>query len=61
LGGIEATRLIRQFSPDLPIIALTAYVSIKNEQEALQSGCNEFLPKPLDNGILIQMINRLLG
>ena len=46
LGGIDATRIIRELVPDVPIIALTAYAYEHDKQAALEAGCNDFLTKP---------------
>ena len=47
LGGIDATRIIRELVPDVPIIALTAYAYEHDKQAALEAGCNDFLTKPV--------------
>ncbi|MBC7731661.1 MAG: PAS domain S-box protein [Bacteriovorax sp.] len=50
MGGHEASReLRRDFSADdLPIIALTAAALVSERQEAMASGMNAFLTKPID-------------
>lgn len=49
LSGIEATIHIRKTlsAESLPIIALTANVSLEDREACLQSGMNDFLTKPL--------------
>ncbi len=61
MGGLEATRQIRSFLPALPIIALTAYVSPADENEAYAAGCNEFLSKPVNKPKLLGLLERILG
>jgi len=61
MGGIEATRKIKEFLPEMPVIALTAYVSTSDEYEALLNGCDEFIPKPVNRENLIELINKTLG
>jgi CheY-like chemotaxis protein len=61
LGGLEATRLIKSSFPDLPVIALTAFVSPSDEYEAKLSGCDDFLSKPVNAEKLLNMINKRLG
>lgn len=46
MDGYETTRQIRQFNPDLLIIAQTAYSSPAERDTALQAGCNDFITKP---------------
>lgn len=60
MGGIEATRQIKNFLPDLPVIALTAFVSSEDEQEAFLSGCEEYIKKPIDRIHLLASVGDLL-
>jgi len=50
MGGHEAARLLRHRydQRSLPIIALTAAALVSEREEAMASGMNEFLTKPLD-------------
>lgn len=61
MGGIEATREIKSFLPDLPVIALTAYVSNQDEYEALISGCDDYIPKPVNRVKLLELIRKIIG
>ena len=47
MNGLEATKRIREFRTDLPVIALTAYAQTGDEQRILAAGCDEYLPKPI--------------
>jgi two-component system, NtrC family, response regulator HydG len=47
-GGIEALELIREISPGIPIIIMTAYASVNTAVKALKSGAYDYLTKPLD-------------
>lgn len=48
MDGLEATRQIRRFAPNLPwIIALTASVGSGDRDAARAAGMNDFLSKPL--------------
>ena len=59
-GGHDATRALRRrFSAaDLPIIALTAAALTSEREEALRSGMNDFLTKPLDAQRLQEVVGR---
>jgi PAS domain S-box-containing protein len=63
MSGHEATRVLRQRHPagDLPIIALTAAALVSERDEALASGMNDFLTKPIDAPKLRQTLIRLIG
>ena len=55
MNGFEATVKIRQLS-DVPVIALSAYTSIEDKEEAINSGCNEFIEKPFRRKLLLEKI-----
>ena len=48
VGGIEALKRIKELSPGIPIIIMTAYASVSTAVEALKSGAYDYLTKPLD-------------
>ncbi len=60
LDGYEATKLIKQFRPNLPIIAITAYGLTGDEHRAISSGCDDYLAKPIQSSILLEKINHWL-
>ncbi|MGC9375544.1 MAG: transporter substrate-binding domain-containing protein [Bacteroidales bacterium] len=60
LNGIEAIKLIKQLNPDIPIIAQTAYAMQEDKELILQSGCNNYLSKPIKTNELIDMLNQYL-
>jgi PAS domain S-box-containing protein len=53
MDGYEATRQIREFLPEMPIIALTAYSTEVDKNKAISAGCNDFISKPIKKDILI--------
>lgn len=63
LSGAEATKLIREATDAsmLPIIALSAYDALSIRNEAIASGCDEYLTKPVDFIKLEDTIQRLLA
>ena len=46
ISGIEATKLIRKFDTETPIIALTAIALDDNLDEFFSNGFNDIIPKP---------------
>ncbi|WP_448789397.1 ATP-binding protein [Bacteroides graminisolvens] len=60
MDGLDATRIIRELSPDIPIIALSAYAYKQDTEEALAAGCNDFLAKPLSVAKLKLILNKWL-
>lgn len=61
LNGLEATRQIREFNPEVVIIALTAYAMIHDRQKTLLSGCNDYLTKPFRMQKLLEVLSRYLN
>lgn len=61
MNGFEATRLIKQIRPNLPVIAQTAYAFAKDQDEALQAGCDDYISKPIKKQALMDKIHKLLG
>lgn len=58
--GLEATREIRKFRPDIPIIAQTAFALSGDEEKALNAGCNDYITKPINRTRLLEMIKTYL-
>lgn len=56
MGGFEATRLIKQFRVDLPVIAQTAYAFTEDVKMAKLAGCDDFIAKPVNKEDLLEMI-----
>lgn len=57
MDGLEATRIIRSYSKEIPIIALTAYAFETDRERALEAGCNDFVTKPVSE----EMLGKALG
>lgn len=62
VDGLSATRQIRAIPhlKDVPIIAVSAHDTVDFHTEALASGCNEYVTKPIDFGQLESLLRRLL-
>ncbi len=60
LNGIEATKQIKAFRKNLPIIAQTAYTSIEDIEKAKLAGCDDFINKPMDLTVLGNIIHKYL-
>ena len=56
INGIDAIYEIRKKNSKIPIIALTAYVSEKDKQAAMNAGCNDFITKPVKKNLLLERI-----
>ena len=63
MDGLSATRQLKA-DPDvtaIPVVALTAYAMLGDEQKALEAGCAGYISKPLDTREFPQLISRFLA
>ncbi len=60
LDGNEATKQILKFRKNLPIVAQTAYALLKDRQEAIDSGCVDYISKPINHNKLMEILVRHL-
>ena len=65
MNGYEATRAIRTLEnkalASLPVLAMTANAFEEDKQEALRSGMNGHIAKPIDMKTLMEMLDEVLG
>jgi PAS domain S-box-containing protein len=61
MDGIEATRLIKQFRSDLPVIAVTAYAKSGEEQIIREAGCEVVFQKPFSRESLLSIVKKYFG
>jgi len=60
LDGYEATKLIKNKRPELPIIAQTAYAMTSDKLEAEKAGCDGYLSKPVKIYQLTEILKKYL-
>ncbi len=60
LNGYEATKLIKKFRSELPIIAQTAYALYGDDIKAKKAGCDEYITKPVNKKELFELIDKYL-
>ena len=60
LNGYEATQRIREFNKDIVIIAQTAYAFEGDRIRSIESGCNDYIVKPIAKDKLIKTISKWL-
>ncbi|MFL9833412.1 response regulator [Chryseobacterium terrae] len=63
MDGIEATKQIRMLPEyiKVPIIGVTAGNVLGEKEKCLDSGMNDFLPKPLRQNDLLEMLKKYIG
>jgi len=58
MDGFEASRQIREFNRDVVIIAQTAYGLRHDRGKAIESGCNDYVAKPVSKEKLLTLIQK---
>ncbi|MDA3944445.1 MAG: PAS domain S-box protein [Bacteroidetes bacterium] len=61
MDGIEATKQIKAFKPELIIIAITAYAVSGDEQKLRKIGCDDYIAKPIQKNDLLRKVKHYLG
>ena len=63
MDGWEATRRIKanEALKQIPIIAVTSHAMVGDEIDARKAGCDDYLPKPIDEDLLLQKIKHFIG
>ncbi|MGF1586778.1 MAG: ATP-binding protein [Bacteroidales bacterium] len=61
MNGYEATKIIKQKYPSLPVIAQTAAAMEGERQKAIEAGFNEYISKPINFNQLKSIMFALMG
>jgi two-component system NtrC family response regulator len=60
MSGLELLKRIKYTHPDIPIVIMTAYSSVKSAIEAMKGGAFEYLIKPFGNEEFLSVVERAL-
>lgn len=58
MDGLVATKLIKEFRDDLPIIAQTAYISADDMKKIRETGFDDYISKPIRKEVLFKMLKK---
>lgn len=66
LPGLDGVTLARQLKADpatreIPVVAMTAYARLEDQERAMAAGCDGYLCKPLDTQGFLRTVARHLG
>jgi DNA-binding NtrC family response regulator len=59
IDGVEALKLMKQITPELPVVLVSAYATNEIMDEAMQAGAYAVLSKPLDFQRLLSFLSLL--
>lgn len=60
MNGFEATKKIKAFNPEVPVVAQTAYSSDEDKNKAKTAGCNDFISKPINVDALYAVVDKFV-
>ena len=58
LNGYKATTQIKELNPNIIIIAQTAYAQKGDKEKAINSGCDDYISKPIKEIIILDLIKK---
>jgi FixJ family two-component response regulator len=60
MSGLELQTALQQRQIDLPVVVLTAYGDVTTVRAALKNGALDFLEKPVEDDILLEVVQNAL-
>jgi CheY-like chemotaxis protein len=57
MNGYDATQMIKEINPDVPVIAQTAFAMPGEKEKSKEAGCDGYLSKPIARKAMLQMID----
>ena len=60
MNGLELLKRVKFTQPDMPVVIMTAYSSVKSAIEAMKGGAFEYLIKPFGNEEFLSVVERAI-
>lgn len=60
MNGYDATRIIKQEFPEIPVVIQTAFTMVEDRKTAFEAGCDDLIAKPFTANIIHQKLNKYL-
>ncbi len=61
MDGHVLLQKLKAMNPSLPVVLMTAYGSVENAVKAMRNGASDYLVKPFEADMLLDMVNRYLN
>lgn len=58
MNGIETLQQIKDFQPEIPVVMITAYATLKTAQEAMKLGAYDYITKPFNFDCIMDIIKQ---
>ena len=62
IDGLKATKILRQdeATKDIPIVAVTGNAMVGDREKAMNSGCDEYVTKPIDISSIFDVVEKFI-
>ena len=60
MNGFEATKRIKNFNKNIPVIAQSGYINPENKMELEKAEFNDYIEKPIDMEKLVSLVHKYL-
>jgi signal transduction histidine kinase/CheY-like chemotaxis protein len=60
INGLDATRKIKEYNPDIPVIVQTAFAMNNERRDSINAGADDFITKPIDPQTLMKILQDYL-
>ncbi|HXV25618.1 MAG TPA: response regulator [Alphaproteobacteria bacterium] len=61
MSGLDVMRLVNEKKPKLPVIVITGHDEPDTRLKCMSAGAAAYLPKPVDDWVLLEAITRSVG
>ena len=61
IDGYEVTKQIRSVNDSVPIVAQTAFALSGDQEKTIDAGCNDYIPKPINQEELLKLMGKYLN
>jgi CheY-like chemotaxis protein len=58
--GFETSAEVKSLWPQIPILAVTAHAMSGDEEQCRMAGCNDYISKPVNPGLLFAKITKII-
>ncbi len=60
MDGVEVTKAVKHLRPDIDVVIITGYATVKTAVECMKYGAMDYVEKPFTENELIEFTNKLL-
>lgn len=61
MNGYEATKKIRELNKKVPVIAQTAFAMAGEKEKIMESGCDDYIAKPIKYDQILSLIGKYMS